>query len=409
MTSNVLNLTAIGVTIGVLVLLTRKSVMKSVLWNATITPLASIIGSGFLIIAPLLHAVFGKWALLAMIVLSVLSYGIGHVVRLNILYLNDPKICSIRKRLVKIDRFSQVFLGFAYAISVAFYINLFSSFVLNQIGLGNPFYIRITTTASLIGIMVLSWWWGTRGLETVELVAVTIKLSVIIGVLISLAGFDFLTQTSWFQHEPIKNLSLFEKSAMLGGMLMVNQGFETTRFMGKDYPTMMRVNAAKFSQWIAIIIYILFIGLTCPIFLKFPIVELTETTISSTLGKAVPILPFLLLGAAIASQLSAALADTIGGGGLLREFLSSSLPTQYYYIIVISLAMVLIWVSNIFEIINLASKGFSVYFFFQAIIAFRLIPRHMQGRRRFLNLFLSFSLMALLAFIIFFSISAPHS
>jgi hypothetical protein len=57
---------------------------RSPQWRATVTPLASIIGSGFLIEAPLLHAVPGKWALAGMVILSLLSYSIGAVIRFNI-------------------------------------------------------------------------------------------------------------------------------------------------------------------------------------------------------------------------------------------------------------------------------------------------------------------------------------
>jgi len=45
-------------------------------------------------------------------------------------------------------------------------------------------------------------------------------------------------------------------------------------------------------------------------------------------------LPILLLIAATASQLSAALADTIGGGGLLKELFHLPISPQFYYVLV---------------------------------------------------------------------------
>jgi len=44
------------------------------LWRATITPLASIIGSGFLVIGPILQVSFGYAAPIAMLILAVFAY-----------------------------------------------------------------------------------------------------------------------------------------------------------------------------------------------------------------------------------------------------------------------------------------------------------------------------------------------
>ena len=406
--SNLFNSIAIVATLIFGLFLIRKKVINSELWGATVTPLASIIGSGFLIVAPLLHSVFGKWAPMGIIVLLVLAYGIGRVIRFNILHAEGLEFSSHPFNL-RLEKLSQIVLGIAYAISVAFYISLFTSFISREFGIDNTQTMKWITTATLLSVMGVSWWRGTKGLERIELIAVTIKLAVIGGVLAALASFDIATQTHWFGHDPIKKLTFFEKMAMLAGMLMVTQGFETTRFMGEHYSKNIRIQASRNSQWIAIAIYILFIGLTCPIFLDFPIVELNETTISQSLGRAVSVLPLLLLGAAIASQLSAALADTIGAGGLLKEIIPSSLSINFYYMVVIGSAIFLIWSANVFEIINLASKGFAGFFFLQILVALNLIRQKLNGSKQFFSILGCLILEAALIFVIFFSIPAPHS
>jgi len=50
---------------------------RTALWRATVTPLASIIGSGFLVSAPLLAREFGGYAAPAMALLIVLAAFIG--------------------------------------------------------------------------------------------------------------------------------------------------------------------------------------------------------------------------------------------------------------------------------------------------------------------------------------------
>lgn len=401
---------AIVITVIVGIILFNHKIRLSSQWRATVTPLASIIGSGFLIVAPLLHSIMGKWALLGMVVLSIFAYSLGGVIRFNIRYAEDYIASNEESKIAKLEVIGQWFLGGAYAISVAFYISLFSAFIFDRIGVTDLTIIKLITTLILLVIMVIAWLRGAKGLEVIELYAVTIKLAIIVGVLVALLSYDISTGTAWFQHNPISELGLIETLSILAGMLMVTQGFETTRFMGGQYSVTQRIKAVKYSQNIATLLYVLFIGLTCPIFLTFPIVELNETTISHTLGQAVWILPFLLLIAATASQLSAALADTIGGGGLLKELIKFSLSTNIYYMLVILLAIALVWTADVFQIINLASKGFALYYLVQTIIASLLLFKQPQKN---LSLWLKFLgtifIIILLILIIGWSIPAPHS
>ena len=63
-----------------------KRLAGSSSWQATVTPLASIMGSGFLVSAPLLAGIVGNLAVFAMAVLLVLAYLVGGAIRFNIRY-----------------------------------------------------------------------------------------------------------------------------------------------------------------------------------------------------------------------------------------------------------------------------------------------------------------------------------
>ena len=56
----------------------------NLLTKATITPLASIFGSGFLIILPILAGAVGTYSVYAMAAVCLLAYAIGSVIRFNI-------------------------------------------------------------------------------------------------------------------------------------------------------------------------------------------------------------------------------------------------------------------------------------------------------------------------------------
>ena len=75
------NALLIAIAVAVAAALFHPRIRRARDWRATVTPLASIIGSGFLVAGPLLaHAVNG-WALVAMTGIVLVAYAIGAVVR----------------------------------------------------------------------------------------------------------------------------------------------------------------------------------------------------------------------------------------------------------------------------------------------------------------------------------------
>lgn len=75
----------------VIALLLSPHVLKSRTWRATSTPLASIIGSGFLVALPILTQLVGSWAIVPMIALLLGAYLIGGAVRYNIAHV-EPEL-----------------------------------------------------------------------------------------------------------------------------------------------------------------------------------------------------------------------------------------------------------------------------------------------------------------------------
>lgn len=78
---NALILAAVVLTAGILL---WPRVANAKMWRATITPLASIIGSGFLILGPVPDVSFGQYAPLAMLALCAVAYLFGSAIRFDI-------------------------------------------------------------------------------------------------------------------------------------------------------------------------------------------------------------------------------------------------------------------------------------------------------------------------------------
>ena len=79
--SDILNLAIMVAVLIVVLLLWSPKVQRFTVWRAMTTPLASIIGSGFFVLGPILDAAYGKYAPLAMAALCLGAYLYGGAIR----------------------------------------------------------------------------------------------------------------------------------------------------------------------------------------------------------------------------------------------------------------------------------------------------------------------------------------
>ncbi|MCK5746023.1 hypothetical protein [Oricola sp.] len=156
------------------------------LWRAVITPLASIIGSGFLILGPLLDDAYGYLAPAVMAALCLAAFAFGWAVRYNIANISDDTDTRGHAE-NHLETASSWALAFAYIVSVAYYLNLFGAFGVSLTPFDDPFYARVVTTAAFALILVLGWGHGFKALEHLEYYSVAAKLAIIVGLLIGMA------------------------------------------------------------------------------------------------------------------------------------------------------------------------------------------------------------------------------
>lgn len=357
--------------VSVLALLLAPAVRLRDGWRATVTPLASIIGSGFLVVGPILSDVAGRWASGAMLGLCVLAWLFGSAARFNTLHAEPLTANGEHPQLQRIDRFSGLCLALAYFISVAYYLNLLGAFLLKGAGVVDPVLARGVTTAILLALAALGWRRGFRGVERVEIYAVSFKLAVIAGVLAALGAVWLADPAA--RHLPPQHVTpgWRELRTLLGCVILV-QGFETSRFLGMSYPAALRVRSMRWAQLLSTAIYVAFIALLLPhVPLGHAGAAIEETEIIDIVGHLADLLGLLLVAAAVASQLSAAIADMSGAGGLLNE-LASWMSPRWAYVAVAAVAIGLTWSVDLFGIIAIASRAFAVYYALQCGVASRL-------------------------------------
>lgn len=353
-------------------------------WRATVTPLASIIGSGFLLGAPILAHIAGHWAFAAMGLLCLIGFVFGAVIRHNIAHL-EPLLAGRPPRdIAALERICEYALALAYFISVAYYINLFAAFALRTQAVSDPQAIRLTamTMIAVLGIIGVSR--GLRGLEYVEVIAVGIKLSLIFG-LVAALGFAAVAA---LHHETFA-LPAVEPRMDVGaarvflGLVILVQGFETSRFLGGAYDRATRIRTMWHAQLLSTVIYVIFILLATPYFPDTLPERVSETQIIDILSPVAGMVAPLLIFVALTSQLSAAVADMNGAGGLLENASHGRLSVKAGYFITACIAIAVTWGADIFEIVDDASKAFVLYYGLQSVIALRIAMNMNTPRKRF--------------------------
>ena len=188
----ILDMTVITVLIVTFGILVSGPVRNSKGWSATVTPLASIIGSGFLVSVPLLASAIGIWAVAAVVSLTFLAFLIGGAIRYNISK-GEPifDTAEAGHTIKSIETLSHLVLIGAYFISVAYYLVLLSAFGLKLIGWNDPFLGKAIATTMISAICFVGATKGLAGVERAEKFTVSANLAAIAALLVSLLIFGF--------------------------------------------------------------------------------------------------------------------------------------------------------------------------------------------------------------------------
>ena len=305
--------------------------------------------------------------------LCLTAYAFGSAIRFNIAQLEElgSPAGSAESRLERLASWS---LAIAYIISVAYYLNLFGAFGVSMTSVNDSAHAKLLTSAMFLLILLAGWSRGFSALERMEKFSVSLKLAIIAGMLAGL--------TSFFWHHATHGELIFSPPDISGwasvtlafGLIVTVQGFETSRYLGTHYSAPVRIRSMRLAQWLSTGIYMLYILLLSFAFAPSKMV-LSETAIIDMMTIVAPILPILLIAAALSAQFSAAIADTGGAGGLFAELTNNRLSQRQSYAVLVGIGLLLTWWANIFEIISYASRAFALYYALQAAIALLLARR----------------------------------
>lgn len=381
----------------------QPRLLRSQLWQATVTPLASIIGSGFLVAGPILAHAAGRWAVVAMLGLCAIAYLFGSAIRHNIVHVEPDYADGSDVVVAGLERTSEIALSLAYFVSVAYYLNLFAAFGLRLGHIVDPLWIRIASTVVIAIVGAIGMRGGLDALERLTIGAVSLKLALIGALLTALAVATVVAlHDGTFAWPALEHARGTHEVRMLLGLVILVQGFETSRYLGSTYDAKTRVRTMRWAQWLSTAIYLTFMLLITRYFSGNLAAEGGETAIIDMLAPLGALVMPVIVIMALASQLSAAVADTSGAGGLISESTGKRVSVNIGHLVTALAAIAITWLADIYQIITYASQAFVTYYALQSLQA--ALSAWRLGKKKRAALYAVGILIALV--VVFFAVPA---
>lgn len=345
------------------------------------TPLASILGSGLLIIVPVLEATLGRLAVLGAVGVTALAWLVGSAIRHNIAAV-EPLLGrgELDAGTARLDRVSNAVIVIAYVISVALYLRIMAQYVIGYVTPDpHPLVERLIAVAAvgvIVAVGVARGFAGLDRLDKVSLIAVLLLTTVLGGALVLHDSTELMTGRG-LSLPPLPAHGVLTTLLVLGGVVITVQGFETVRFLGDVYDGPTRVWASRVAQLVAGSIYIGFVAAATPN-MGLGTSAGGDRTLLDITDRIAPILALPLALSAVLSQFSAAVADTAAADGNLRS-LSARMKGAGTYLVTGVAAAALAATVPTYTIVAIASRAFAAYYACQAAIAVR--TSHGVGRK----------------------------
>ncbi|ALE91586.1 hypothetical protein AOC05_03250 [Arthrobacter alpinus] len=340
--------------------------------SATVTPLASILGSGLLIIAPILERSLGVFAVFGAIGICAFAWLVGTVIRHNVTVIGQQKTDGTLDSLTgRLGRLGDAVIVVAYVISVALYLRIMAQYMVGFfIPAGSAILEAVIACASVVLIMTIGIFRGFKGLDRIDrisLAAVLLLTTVLGGVLLLHDGVLLSSSDLRLPSQP--PAGPLEALLILGGLVITVQGFETVRYLGHRYDAVTRVRASRAAQLVSASIYIGFVAVATPV-MGLGTAAGPDITLLNITDRIAPWLALPLVLSAVLSQFSAAIADTEATKGnltALNRWFSGPRPYLISGVAAIAIAATI----PTFTLVTIASRAFAAYYAVEAAIAFR--------------------------------------
>ena len=294
---------------GLARLLYRPKVQESTTYKATVVPLAEIMDVGFIVFSPIIILLFGydaTWAMLGLCLLAILT---GFAISYNIN--NYEPLIGKPDPLHRWNSFALWALLAASVVNVAYYAQLLMTLVWLPLGdLYSPGLVT-ATAALLLGILTIyGFAKGLMALNDLGNKSTAFNLSAIVAVLVAFATYNVQRLVGGDFDLPHFNAPDDDRGVPQAARALRSR--PRVRVLPLHRRLLLRrrrVKTMRSAQYISSAVYVLFVAFSLILFatVKAP----HNVTAIFEVSKQVSVfLPFLIMAAALGSQLSAIVNDT---------------------------------------------------------------------------------------------------
>jgi hypothetical protein len=354
-------------------LLYRPKVQESLTYKAIVVPLGEIMDVGFIVFSPIIILLFGYHATWAMAGLCLLAILTGFAVSYNIEHY-EPLIGK-PDPLHAWNSIALWALIAASVVNVGYYAQLLMTLVWLPLDLYSPGLVAATAALLLLALMVYGFAKGLLALNDMGNRTTAFNLSAIGAILVAFATYNVqLLVGGDFQRPDLDPPVDEEAFRKLLGLFVLVQGFESARYLGAYFSARKRVESMRAAQYLSSVVYVLFVALSLVLFTTTAVPN-DVTAIFEVSEQVSVFLPFLIMVAAVGSQLSAIVSDTETRTEMLAQQLGDRVPRRWTFPLFLVPAILVVLLTDVASIVALASRIFAVYFLSQALIAGQLAWR----------------------------------
>jgi hypothetical protein len=363
---------AIATVLALAYVLYRPRIQQSQRYQATVVPLANIMDVGFILFSPAIVLLVGFRAPFFMVGICLVAVAAGFAIAYNIRHFEPIEgQGGVPDRIEGIAEFS--LLG-ASMVNIAYYTIVLVALVLLPFDANTPGRRALIGVVLLASVIVVGMSGGMNWLNRLGDRTTAFNLATVIGIVVAfvVANAQAILGGRWdISYSP--SVGTQEIRSMLGLFAMV-QGFEASRYIGVRFSAELRVTTMRIAQWIATVVFVVFVFAVMAPFLP-PLEGIPEDgtaifAVSELIGSW---LPWLLLVAALGSQTSAIIGATSSRSDML---VSHKVPRVATYPIILIPAILLVIFVDLNVAVNLASRVFAAFFTIQSTLAALLAYRN---------------------------------
>lgn len=351
----------------------RPRIQQSARYQAMVVPLANIMDVGFIAMSPIIIVLVGYDAPLFMLAICLTAIATGFAISYNI-RAYEPRI-GMPDRIHRIEAVARWSLFGASIANIAYYTQLLMTLVLLPLNWYTDGGVTLTSVAVLVIVTALGFAGYLPALNRLGDRTTAFNLAAVFAVIAAFLVFNAQEALAgrWElpSYNPPNEADDFRK--LLGFFVLV-QGFEASRYMGRRVSADLRISTMRLAQWIATGAFVLLVAGSLLLFVQL-IPEPDATAIFVVSDAVSPFLPWLILLAAVGSQLSAITNATSSRSELLTEATHDAMPHKYTFPVLLIPAMILVLFTNVTSAVAVASRVFAFYFLLQASIAIVLAKR----------------------------------